>query len=138
MFMTRKKGFTRMTKQRRIILDVLRSTTSHPTADWLYEKVKDKIPNISLGTVYRNLNILKEMNEIMELNYGSTYSRFDGNPQNHYHFVCERCGRVFDIDEEVHREMDRRVEEKTGFTVRYHRMEFYGTCRECQNEKEEE
>ncbi|QSQ08931.1 Peroxide-responsive repressor PerR [Koleobacter methoxysyntrophicus] len=136
--MTRKKGFTRMTKQRRIILDVLRSTTSHPTADWLYEKVKDKIPNISLGTVYRNLNILKEMNEIMELNYGSTYSRFDGNPQNHYHFVCERCGRVFDIDEEVHREMDRRVEEKTGFTVRYHRMEFYGTCRECQNEKEEE
>lgn len=136
--MSRKKGFTRMTKQRRIILDVLRSTTSHPTADWLYEKVKDKIPNISLGTVYRNLNILKEMNEIMELNYGSTYSRFDGNPQNHYHFVCERCGRVFDIDEEVHREMDRRVEEKTGFTVRYHRMEFYGTCRECQNEKEEE
>lgn len=136
--MTRKKGFTRMTKQRRIILDVLRSTTSHPTADWLYEKVKDKIPNISLGTVYRNLNILKEMNEIMELNYGSTYSWFDGNPQNHYHFVCERCGRVFDIDEEVHREMDRRVEEKTGFTVRYHRMEFYGTCRECQNEKEEE
>lgn len=136
--MTRGKGFTRMTKQRRIILDVLRSTTSHPTADWLYEKVKDKIPNISLGTVYRNLNILKEMNEIMELNYGSTYSRFDGNPQNHYHFVCERCGRVFDIDEEVHREMDRRVEEKTGFTVRYHRMEFYGTCRECQNEKEEE
>jgi len=136
--MTRKKGFTRMTKQRRIILDVLRSTTSHPTADWLYEKVKDKIPNISLGTVYRNLNILKEMNEIMELSYGSTYSRFDGNPQNHYHFVCERCGRVFDIDEEVHREMDRRVEEKTGFTVRYHRMEFYGTCRECQNEKEEE
>lgn len=136
--MTRGKGFTRMTKQRRIILDVLRSTKSHPTADWLYEKVKDKIPNISLGTVYRNLNILKEMNEIMELNYGSTYSRFDGNPQNHYHFVCERCGRVFDIDEEVHREMDRRVEEKTGFTVRYHRMEFYGTCRECQNEKEEE
>jgi len=136
--MTRKKGFTRMTKQRRIILDVLRSTTSHPTADWLYEKVKDKIPNISLGTVYRNLNILKEMNEIMELNYGSTYSRFDGNPQNHYHFVCERCGMGFDMDEEVHREMDRRVEEKTGFTVRYHRMEFYGTCRECQNEKEEE
>ncbi|NPV44603.1 MAG: transcriptional repressor [Firmicutes bacterium] len=136
--MTRKKGFTRMTKQRRIILDVLRSTKSHPTADWLYEKVKDKIPNISLGTVYRNLNILKEMNEIMELNYGSTYSRFDGNPQNHYHFVCERCGRVFDIDEEVHREMDKRVEEKTGFTVRYHRMEFYGTCRECQSEKEEE
>ena len=77
------EGFIRMTKQRKLILDVLRSTKSHPTADWIYEKVRQEIPNISLGTIYRNLNILRDMGEIMELDYGSKYSRFDGNAENH-------------------------------------------------------
>jgi Fe2+ or Zn2+ uptake regulation protein len=113
--MEEKKGFIRKTRQRDLILKTLRGTKSHPTADWIYEKVKKEIPNISLGTVYRNLSTLKEMGEILELNYGSKYSRFDGNPQNHYHFVCTECGRVFDVegcpvdkglDEKVSREND--------------------------------
>ena len=74
------------------------------------------------------------MGEIMELNYGSAYSRFDGNPENHYHFVCENCGRVFDLDEQVNKEIDKRIEEKTGFSVKYHRLEFYGICSECREE----
>lgn len=133
--MNGKKGFTRMTKQRKVILDILRNTKSHPTADWVYEKVKQKIPNISLGTVYRNLNILNDMGEIMELKYGSGYSRFDGNPENHYHFVCEDCGRVFDLDKQVNKEMEKRIEEKTGYSVKYHRLEFYGICSECKEEQ---
>ncbi len=76
-----KKRKKRMTKQRKIILDVLKNTTSHPTADWIYDQVREVLPNISLGTVYRNLKVLKEMGEIMELDFGSTYSRFDGNPK---------------------------------------------------------
>src|SRR5512136_1321888 len=88
----------RMTKQKRVILEVLKNTKSHPTADWVYDKVKKKIPNISLGTVYRNLNILKSQGEILELCYGKGFSRFDGNSSQHYHFTCEHCGRILDVE----------------------------------------
>lgn len=69
--MDMKKGFIRKTKQRDLILKTLRNTTCHPTADWIYEQVKKEMPNISLGTVYRNLSMLKDLGEIIELNYGS-------------------------------------------------------------------
>ncbi len=129
--MNKTKGFQRMTRQRRIILEVLRNTTSHPTADWIYEKVKEKIPNISLGTVYRNLKTLKEMGEIMELNYGSSFSRFDGNPKDHYHFVCEKCGKVYDVNMPVDETLNEKASQATGYKVYYHRCEFHGLCKEC-------
>ena len=125
---------TRMTKQRKAILNILKGTDVHPTADWIYEKVKKEIPNISLGTVYRNLNVLEEMGEIMVLDYGSSHSRYDGNPKNHYHFKCENCGKVFDIDHEVIEDLNKKVEENTPFKVSNHRLEFYGLCPECQKE----
>ncbi|MDI3280460.1 MAG: transcriptional repressor [Bacillota bacterium] len=121
----------RMTRQRQRILEVLRSTTSHPTADWVYEQVRREIPDISLGTVYRNLKVLKESGEIMELNYGSTFSRYDGNPVNHYHFQCEECGRIYDLDLPVQEELNRAASQSSGFHVTHHRLEFYGTCRAC-------
>ncbi|TDA69497.1 MAG: transcriptional repressor [Clostridia bacterium] len=119
-----------MTRQRKIILDTLRQTKSHPTADWVYEQVRKECPDISLGTVYRNLGILKEAGDIMELSYGSTYSRYDGNPANHYHFVCADCGRVLDLDMPVVADLDRNLVQQ-GYEVGYHRLEFYGRCREC-------
>ncbi len=122
----------RMTKQRQIILDVLRSTDCHPTADWIYEKVRQEIPRISLGTVYRNLRVLKEIGDILELNYGSTYSRFDGNSRAHYHFVCLECGNIQDIHVPVYTELDKAASEKVDGKVEFHRMEFYGTCSGCQ------
>lgn len=121
----------RMTKQKKIILEILRSTTSHPTADWIYAQARKVLPDISLGTVYRNLNVLKEDGEIMELNYGSTYSRYDGNPQNHYHFVCLSCGRVSDVDMPVLAELEKRAEKAGAGEVFYHRLEFYGLCPDC-------
>ncbi|WP_408955032.1 Fur family transcriptional regulator [Natroniella sp. ANB-PHB2] len=123
----------RMTKQRKKILEVLRSTTSHPTADWIYEQVKKDISNISLGTIYRNLNVLREMGELMELNYGSSYSRFDGNPENHYHFSCLDCGKVMDVEMEVKKEMNQKVAEKIGGEVVHHRSEFFGYCPDCKS-----
>lgn len=124
----------RMTRQRQRILEVLRSTTSHPTADWVYEQVRREIPDISLGTVYRNLKVLKESGEIMELNYGSTFSRYDGNPVNHYHFQCEECGRIYDLDLPVQEELNRAAGQRSGFQITHHRLEFYGTCRACLGE----
>ncbi|MGI6129596.1 MAG: Fur family transcriptional regulator [bacterium] len=121
----------RSTRQRRVILDVLRSTKAHPTADWVYERVREEIPNISLGTVYRNLKLLRDMDEVMELSFGSTYSRFDGNPKPHYHFSCVDCGRVLDVDIPVSEELEQQVREKHGWEVLSHRVLFYGRCSEC-------
>ncbi len=128
-----KTSETRMTKQRQTILNVLRSTTSHPTADWIYEEVRKTIPNISLGTVYRNLGILTTMGEILELNFGSTYSRYDGNPNNHYHFCCSQCGNVYDLTLPLLQSIDTEVMEKSGHIVKNHRMEFYGICENCKD-----
>lgn len=121
----------RMTRQRQIILEVLRSTRTHPTADWIYEQVRQSMPRISLGTVYRNLRVLKEMGDIQELNYGSTYSRFDGNAEMHYHFVCKDCGAVHDVMLPLFNDYDQKVAESVGGQVQFHRMEFYGLCAEC-------
>jgi Fur family peroxide stress response transcriptional regulator len=122
----------RKTKQKEAILEVLRGTNSHPTADWIYNEVRKEIPNISLGTVYRNLRLLCESGEISELDLCGTLARFDARQDNHYHFRCEKCGLVFDVDLPVDAEIDRRAAQKTGFEVSYHRLEFRGVCKSCQ------
>ena len=126
----------RNTRQKETILNILRGTTSHPTADWMYDEVRKVIPNISKGTVYRNLKILEQTGQISELNLSGTVSRFEGRQDNHYHFRCENCGRVFDVDEAVDTELDRRVAGKTGFKISYHQLEFRGLCHDCQNKME--
>ncbi len=128
---------TRMTKQRKAILEALKETDTHPTADEIYEEVKKEIPNISLGTIYRNLNVLEEMDEIMVLDYGSTYSRFDGCADNHYHFQCKECEEIYDLDMEIRENLENKVEENYPFTVDNHRLEFYGLCPSCQNKSDE-
>ncbi len=122
---------TRRTKQREIILDVLRSTNIHPTADWIYEKVRQKMPNISLGTVYRNLKILRDMGELIEMDCGGAFSRFDANIRPHYHFTCQICGRIVDIEEPVHHEIEETIAHKTGFEITHYCMGFFGKCGEC-------
>ncbi len=124
----------RRSRQKEAIVRVLRGTNCHPTADWIYEEVRKEVPNISLGTVYRNLKTMKERGEILELSSAGGLGRFDGNPENHYHFRCDRCGRVYDIDEPIDRTIDERVAARTGFEVFQHRLEFRGMCIECQVE----
>jgi len=125
----------RLTKQRRIILEVLRGTTCHPTADWIYEQARRQIPEISLGTIYRNLQNLVLEQEIQELKYGSTFRRFDGNAQLHYHFVCQKCGQVIDLNMPVHSELNQEAADAVGGLVKDHRLEFYGICLQCQKEE---
>jgi Fe2+ or Zn2+ uptake regulation protein len=124
----------RRSKQREAIVRVLNGSKSHPTADWVYEQVRKEIPSISLGTVYRNLKMMKEQGEILELGTAGGLGRFDGNSQNHYHFRCDRCGRVYDIDEPIDRTIDQRVAETTGFKISHHRLEFRGLCNDCRVE----
>jgi Fe2+ or Zn2+ uptake regulation protein len=122
----------RQTKQREAILNLLRGTHSHPTADQIYDEVRREIPNISKGTVYRNLKVLIEMDLVSELNLNDTVSRFEAKREGHYHFRCERCGRVFDVDEPTNKELDRRIAKRTGFKISYHQLEFRGLCHDCQ------
>lgn len=136
----RQKGFgvepgemTRKSKQKETILRIMKNTNSHPTADWVYERVKKVIPNISLGTVYRDLKLLKQEGEIAEVGLGDTLSRFDGNTQNHYHFRCQQCSCIFNVDEPVNEEIDNRVAQKMGFKISHHKLGFYGLCPECQS-----
>jgi Fe2+ or Zn2+ uptake regulation protein len=121
----------RMTFQRQVILEELMSVTSHPSANDLYEMVKSRIPNVSFGTVYRNLKLLEGLGLLQELNYGKSFSRYDGNPDNHYHILCEKCGRMDDIPVDIKNMLDRETSEATGYNVKAHRIEFYGLCPAC-------
>lgn len=83
-------------RQREAILTVLRSTDTHPTADWVYSEVRKTLPNISLGTVYRNLAALSESGEILSINVGDGKEHFDGNHAPHLHLYCQSCGNIVD------------------------------------------
>jgi Fur family transcriptional regulator, peroxide stress response regulator len=120
----------RFTPQRQAILEFLLGTKSHPTADEIYHHVKAKFPGVSLGTIYNTLNMLKDHGHLLELSYGDMSSRFDGNPQNHYHVVCSKCGKVVDFDRPLI-DINQEAGEKTGFQILGHRLEFYGICPEC-------
>ncbi len=126
----------RMTRQRRIVLEALASVTSHPTAAELYDLVRERLPSISPGTVYRNLRVLKELGYAQELCFGSHASRFDANVENHYHIRCERCGRVADVDADPDTDLDHRVGTPPGWTVTGYRLEFRGLCPDCKRAQE--
>jgi Fur family ferric uptake transcriptional regulator len=122
---------TRMTKQRAAILAELRALSSHPTACEIYALVRRKLPRISLGTVYRNLDILAESNEILKLEYAGFQKRFDGNTGAHQHVRCMRCGKVADVDPEMEAPAVPDNLRVSDFTVQFARIEFFGLCGEC-------
>lgn len=123
---------SRMTRQRRIILDELRRTDTHPTAEELYEMVRRRIPRISLGTVYRNLEMLCDTGMVLKLELGGGRRRFDGNVQTeHYHARCLSCNRVSDVAGEVVQEISYRVDDLDGFLVTGHQLTFMGVCAAC-------
>ncbi len=121
----------RHSKQRARILDLLHHTKSHPTAIMIFEELRREIPSLSLGNVYRNLNILVAQGLIRELKMGSTYDRYDGTVSPHYHFICERCGEISDLDMSHDETLNNKVRALTNGQVNYHRLEFYGACAKC-------
>ncbi|HUI69847.1 MAG TPA: transcriptional repressor [Spirochaetia bacterium] len=118
-------------KQRERILALLRSTDTHPTANWLFGKLKKEFPNLSLGTIYRNIGILVHQGLIGRIAFGSTFDRLDANVTEHYHFICERCDAVIDLKLPVRRSLDKQVPASEGFRVHRHAVEFYGLCPKC-------
>lgn len=116
-------------RQREAILSVLRSTDTHPTANWVYNKVKEQIPNISLGTVYRNLAELQKSGEIISLSVGDGHDHFDGDCSAHIHLHCKICGKIYDIAEESDYLAARA--EQNGFMPEASVCIVYGICKNC-------
>lgn len=121
----------RLTKQRQVILEELRAVTSHPTANELYLMVRRRLPRISLGTVYRNLDILSESGVIRKLELSGNLKRFDGITDNHYHVRCTACGRVEDVRVDPIPMIEEIADKLVDFEITNHRLEFFGLCPSC-------
>ena len=126
----------RMTRQRQVILEELRKVSTHPGADEIYTMVRRRMPRISLGTVYRNLEVLSELGEIRKIEMGGTLKRFDGKSDDHYHIRCMICQRVVDAPVKLMPNLEKSLNGKTDFEILGHRLEFVGICPECQKRQQ--
>jgi Fur family transcriptional regulator, peroxide stress response regulator len=120
----------RNTKQLKVVWDAVKNDKSHPTADQIYEKVRKRLPNISLGTVYRNLQKLVAVAKLQIVMLGRS-QHFDPLVGPHQHFICEVCERVFDVIVESENELKPAKLPHEGFKVTSHQLAFYGTCKHC-------
>jgi Fe2+ or Zn2+ uptake regulation protein len=126
----------RTTHQRTVILEEIRKGNTHPTADEVYEMVRKRLPRISLGTVYRNLEILSACALIQKIGPVSTQMRFDGNPHNHYHIRCIYCGRVEDAPIGMIDSVEQEMLTASDYTILGHQLEFIGVCPACRKKED--
>lgn len=118
-----------------MILQVIQNAHNHPTADEVYERVRKEMPNVSLGTVYRNLDILEKDGRIKMLSRGPQ-RRYDGAPDTHYHLRCTMCGKVEDAPVEHLRDINGQVQAASDYKITGHTLEFEGVCPDCQRKIE--
>lgn len=123
---------TRHSKKRDAILTAIRSTKCHPSAEWVYQTLKPEHPDLSLGTVYRNLIFFQERGDIQSVGVVKGQERFDGTTAPHSHFVCSGCGCVIDLDAvKLDQDITRTVCNQYGLAVERHELTFYGLCPSC-------
>lgn len=120
----------RSSKQRDAVLDVLRSSCDHPTADVIYERVKEIIPNISLGTVYRNLGQLRDEGLITVVESSDKKIHYEGNLETHIHFLCKKCDEITDVftNPEIPK-----IFSEMGYLVENQKTVYYGVCKKCRD-----
>jgi Fe2+ or Zn2+ uptake regulation protein len=130
-----KNNSLRMTNQRRVILEQLQEPNVHLTADDIYARVRQVIPNVSLGTVYRNLEVLTRAGLLRKLHLGDAQKHYDGGLHRHYHVRCMECGRVSDVSSEPFGDINA-VATAEGFDIHDHELEFSGVCHVCRGTQE--
>ncbi|MCI5579607.1 MAG: transcriptional repressor [Oscillospiraceae bacterium] len=121
----------KFSRQREMICDYVKKYPVHPTADEVYTALKKDCPNLSLGTVYRNLNLLSEKGQLLKIHVGSGKDRFDSRTDIHAHFICEKCGQVFDVEDESLNGIENRVYCKDRHIVKNVGVVLQGVCRQC-------
>ena len=121
----------RYSKKRDAILELIRSTEIHPSAQWIYEELKPKIPDLSLGTVYRNISSFLREGSVASVGVINGEERFDGRIEPHAHCVCIRCGKVHDLPPLDIEALSALIPEKAGFSLDLRKTVFYGLCPNC-------
>ena len=123
------------TGQRRLIYRALAQSCEHPTAESVYLMIRSQAPRLSLATVYRNLRLFAEAGIVDEVATGSSFARFDGNTQPHHHLICRTCGAVTDYYSKSLDEFTPSKSALDGFEVQSMKMNFFGVCASCSNDK---
>ena len=123
---------TKQFRKRNAILNYLQQSKAHPSAETLFAELKAEIPDISLGTVYRNLSLFKKQGMAISVATVNGVERFDGNTQPHVHFICNDCGAVIDLEDmTVPESLSKTAAQCSGGTVTGCQLSFTGQCREC-------
>lgn len=117
-------------KQREVILNVLNSTNTHPTVSWIHSEARKTLPNISLGTVYRNLTELKKNGKIIEVSVEDGFQHFDGNANTHLHFYCTKCHNIYDCACPEN-QLKSYLETELGCNITEQKLIFNGVCKNC-------
>jgi Fur family peroxide stress response transcriptional regulator len=124
----------RLTPQRVALLRLLAASDGHPSASQLYDQIKAQFPTTSPATVYKTLNLLKEMDEVLELGFSDDDNRYDGNkPYPHPHLICICCRRMMDPEVSLAQSLIQKVAQSSGYQIVGHRLDFYGLCPDCQD-----
>jgi Fur family peroxide stress response transcriptional regulator len=128
----RDKGY-RLTPQRLALLKIIAASKRHPNAEQIYEQMKADFPTTSLATIYKTLSLLKDMDEVLELNFAGMGSRYDGNkPYPHPHVICTKCGQILDPEFPAMAELTQVMAQQTGYEITHHQLNFFGLCPKCQ------
>ena len=129
-----RKGQHRITPQRMAILKILSASVGHPSAEMVYDQIKQDFPSTSFATVYKTIALAKEMGEVLELEFSNGSNRYDGNkPYPHPHLICTRCKKILDPDLETVNHLQEEIMQETGYTITNHRLDFFGVCPDCQS-----
>ena len=124
-------AIVRFTKQRQAVLEVVRGSSQHPDAAHVFDAVKQIVPSISLGTVYRSLEALVQEGHLIQVQQPGQATRYDARLEDHAHFICDACGEVFDVLIELPDLTGLVAARLEGFAVKEARVEFHGTCKRC-------
>ncbi len=122
---------TRNTIQRQVVLSAVKDLRNHPTSEEVYSYIKPKFPSISLGTVYRNLNMLSETNEIRKISANDNAVRFDIVLEDHHHFQCKECGSLLDVFMDYDYNINDGLEKKHHFKIDSCDVLLSGICEDC-------
>lgn len=125
-------------RQREAIKNFLMTQTSHPTADTIYENIKQIYPNISLGTVYRNLSLLADLGEIRKLSSFGGADHYDGRTEPHFHFMCTECGCITDLEFDSTDKLLTDAGKHFAGRITSYSARFFGLCEECMNKQKNE